>query len=216
VELRGIAKYDKEAKHYGVAAEWICARLAQVLGLPCPSPALTRDNAGRLCFVSLKFGPLVGLPAPAVPPDLVIDHPGIAAGVLAFDTWVLDVDRHAGNMAYTPRALAPAIFDHGRALGAEAERALIPALLGRAGDPVPPNHCLLPHILSAIPIGPWIDTISNLRHSTIDIITDEAAAAGALTVSEAPVIADFLKVRQRNVRTLLELSLARLPDWGLV
>jgi hypothetical protein len=103
VLMEGIAK-DDSSEHYTVANEYICNRAALAVGLPVPPGTIAKKADRTNMFVCLRFtaGP-TSLPA-VDPADLVADHPQLAAGIIAFDCWVGNWDRHAGNFAYAQGA----------------------------------------------------------------------------------------------------------------
>jgi hypothetical protein len=215
VQLQAIAKVDHDPDSCVVGVEWICARLAQLVALPAPPPALTRSSDGRLWFVCLQFGDLTQLPAPVVPPQLVADHPEVAAGIIAFDAWIANADRHAQNLAYVPGKVPPVIFDHGHAFAAGGSRAKLTQLPSHLADPAP-TGCLVPHLSTAQPFGPWLSVLTGVPSASIQRIAEEAVSAGALRADEAHVIHDYLVKRQSHLSAALRAGCSALTDWGIV
>jgi hypothetical protein len=101
-QLDGVVKTWDASAPYTVANEYICGRLATTIGLPAPPGTIARLNDGTWGFVMLRFGHR-GDRLPPVDPDEVVRYkPSLAAGVVAFDSWVLNFDRHTGNLAFAP------------------------------------------------------------------------------------------------------------------
>lgn len=108
VTLDAVGKFDVDpAVTAGVAAEYLCNRLAIACGLPVPGASLTRRNDGTISFTSVRFGSLSQIPAPVVSADFVSAFPDLSAGIVAFDAWTLNRDRNAGNIAYIQKIQHP-------------------------------------------------------------------------------------------------------------
>lgn len=101
--LNGVAKVAPAGvRPYLVANEQICARLASIINLPVPPGVIVESTSGQVGYVALRFGNANERPPRLIPTDLVNDCPEIAAGILTFDCWVANGDRHAENLAYSP------------------------------------------------------------------------------------------------------------------
>lgn len=117
-QISALVKENTPASPSTVANEAVATSLAQVLGLPVPVGGIVPADGDGLAWASLHFGPGGQRPPPVIPGALVQDHPRLAAGVIAFDCWILNDDRHAGNLAYARNLVPVAVFDHGaRAAG---------------------------------------------------------------------------------------------------
>src|SRR5262245_35107395 len=99
VGVAGVAKPANPGVPYALAAELICGGLARAVMLPIP-PTFFIENNGTKYHVSLNFN-LAGqqLP-PANPAALMASHHALAWGIVLFDIWVLNDDRHANNLAF--------------------------------------------------------------------------------------------------------------------
>ncbi len=212
--LGGVVKADQDPTQSCTAAnEYICNRLALALGLPAPPGGLIRTEDGQPAFVSMRFGSLTESPPPVVPPDFVKDQPRIAAGIVAFDCWIANSDRHERNLAYRRGTIPPAIFDHGLCLGGES-RSAIPQLPTRVDEPGF-NNCLAPLIQTSEYLDEWRFAISGLPKTTISAIIEDIVGVGLLTIGEGNLIAGFLRSRQGILRRLLERKMPQVLDWGL-
>lgn len=115
INVTGVAKTHVPGEPYIVANEYICARLAVAVGLPVPPGFLVKKDAEHW-FVSMDFN-LSGEMLPPILPDLLVARkPELCAGIVLFDAWVLNPDRHAKNLAHDTNTDAVVIFDHSRAL----------------------------------------------------------------------------------------------------
>src|SRR5258707_6897182 len=115
--LGGVAKLNPVGgSAYIVAAEYICARLALLIGLPVPPGIAIRTKDGQMGYISLRFGPKGERPPPVIAEHLVEDRPELAAALVAFDGWVANDDRHDQNIAYIRGKLPLVVYDHSHAL----------------------------------------------------------------------------------------------------
>ncbi len=99
IGIAGIAKPNSAALPLVVANELVCGLLAKAILLPSP-PGFIIEHNSQPYYVSLNFN-LAGV---ALPPadvkKLVASQPELASGVLLFDAWVANGDRHRANIAY--------------------------------------------------------------------------------------------------------------------
>jgi hypothetical protein len=212
--LQGIGKADQYDHINRVGAEAICSRLGMILGLPVPPGVVVQDPDGRFTWVSLQFGDLSALPAPIVPPALVQHRPADAAGVIVFDHWVGNDDRHDGNLAFSQGNLPLAVFDHDQALGG-GFRSEIPLLPGKADQALldPANHCLMPHAPPAHFFEPWLDLVRSTPASLIEAQCADLVRAGYWTDDEAAAVSAFLTLRREHLSEILRSQLPSL-NWG--
>lgn len=63
--IGAIAKTNAAGRPFLVANEFICNRLAMMLGLPTPPGVIARSDNGEACFVALRFGRHSEVPPPA-------------------------------------------------------------------------------------------------------------------------------------------------------
>ncbi len=104
---------------YLLANEWICSSLGTLLRLPIPPFALMRKAAvSQRYFASLDFGTKEVLPSDMDPKRLCECLPQLATGVVIFDIFIANPDRHEGNLK-TDDPDQPTViqlFDHDHAL----------------------------------------------------------------------------------------------------
>ena len=81
---------------YRIPNEYICTRLGDLIGLPVPPCVLTYcDVLGSpTIFSSLNFN-VDKNNLPPIEPDCCVKHlPMLSSGVLLFDIWIANEDRH--------------------------------------------------------------------------------------------------------------------------
>ena len=213
--LGGVAKSEPDPSVTCLTAnEYVCNRLALALGLPVPPGAFIRTVDRSVAFVSLRFGSLTESIPPVIPADLARDQPLVAGGIIAFDCWIRNSDRHTGNLAYRKGVIPPTMFDHGLCLGGES-RSGIAGLSNEISKPGYP-HCLSAHIKTARHLENWLTTIKALPLVTMTSILEEVVSVNLLTSREAKMITAFLRHRQMHLHSVLQQTLSHLPDWGLL
>lgn len=217
VTLEGVSKMDTRPNGYYVANEFICNKLAMILGLPVPTGVLVPTASGFPAFVSLRFGPANSRPPPVIPQHLVEDHPKLSGQVVAFDCWIINADRHARNLAYSRGNIAPAVFDHSHALFGPGAGDGVSHIEDKAGKPVI-SGCIPPVLDDSSGIYGMADRILSLHSDTIESVFLEAANFGLITDEEATRGAMAMTTRSYEVATLCEAEQAKFPkitQWGL-
>jgi hypothetical protein len=109
--LQWRAKKATPGQPYIVANELVCGRIAGVLLLPCPPGALMQKDADTY-FFSLDFNIAGQALPPASASEIVAKFPRLAWGIIVFDVFVMNSDRHPGNIAYDTSTDQVQIFDH--------------------------------------------------------------------------------------------------------
>lgn len=207
---------------YYVANEYICAELARLIRLPVP-PAFVARYGGDLCFCSLDYN-LSADRLPPIDPEVAIrEEPNLCAGVIAFDIWVANTDRHRRNISFQatrdPHRLNA--IDHGHALFAASDSltwaadrfAVEGAQRGGRGN----RQCLLDWLADDQRLSDWVGRIERLDSGTIREIFQDAIAA-ELPEDLAKQGASFLLDRRQKLRQLVSSNRAEFPKitaWGL-
>lgn len=212
VTLHGIAKENQHAGASVVATEYISGRLAALVGLPCPPCGVAVAEDGSPAFFSMRFGSLSVRPAPLVPSDMFAEWEQLAYGVILFDLWILNHDRHPENIAYQGEGRSPIIFDHSHAFngGHEVEALRV---LPEHQDDLLLGHCLLSGVQSGAGFAPWIDRIRVMRDWMIEPLIDDACEVGGLPQDCRTHLIDFLAYRRANLGDLLRSQLPAVGDW---
>jgi hypothetical protein len=212
VQMAAVAKKATAAQPYIVANEMICSALARILLLPCPPGAITEHN-NEPYFVSLDFN-LVGMALPPAPAaKIATDHSFDTWGIIVFDVWVMNGDRHASNLAYDVSTKKLQIFDHSHALLNPAGD--ISARLTASKDELAiGGHCLANEIATMDGLQDWTDRVRQVPNYFIDGLVDAAEKVG-LPAGSRTEVKDFLKARRDNIATLIankRASFAKLPQ----
>ena len=214
--LDGVVKVDHPLAPYTVANEYICGRLAATVGLPTPPGTIAQLDDGSLAYVMLRFGLRGDKPPPADVADIVRYKPWLAAGVVVFDDWIINMDRHSGNLGYVS-TVGLSIFDHGHALlgttadGAEAHLA---AHSTRA-------HCggaLAPLVSVSKDLYRWASRLNLLDDELVKEVCDTPWRLGSITKAEAKAASSILNERKRALWKHIDDNqrvFASITDWGL-
>lgn len=210
-----------------VVNEWICGSICQYLRLPIPPFALLRKNNEKVYFASLHFS--IEDTPDDVDAETVWEHfDEEAAGVLLFDIFVCNNDRHNGNLKVddpvSPKRLF--VFDHDQALfgclpGDEVKRLdSMRDRLGVTGSNVSKGnrHCLIDVIDSADWFSVWVGAITEIPDRFIREVCREVVGFG-IDVNLAEYAYDFLCDRKRRFDTLLNShkdEFTQITDWGIL
>jgi hypothetical protein len=213
----GVGKLNSPASPYAVANEFIAGRLGMIIGLPVPPGTTATTDDGELAYVGFRFGKQGEKPPPIIPEHFVADNPHLAAGVVAFDSWIGNEDRHPKNLSYVrePR-IPPVVFDHERALlGAEAGKA-VERLTDRVGESFV-GGCLATEIRDGASFDDWAARIASISAGVIRDVCATALSVGAVTADENEAAIAFLQQRQTRIVEFVSSSpaLANVAQWGL-
>lgn len=207
VATAGVAKKATDDHPHAVSNELICGALARMLLLPVP-PGFIVERDGTPYHVSLDFNLTGHALPPANPRRLVTEHPGLACGILLFDSWILNHDRHDENVAYDSGTKRVQLFDH--------SHALLPGRFNRdwleyneellgIGD-----HCLKGEVVSLDGMQEWHDRIMAVPEYYIEAIVDSAVDVG-LPRNEAESCKEFLFLRRERLLDLVSDHLQEFP-----
>jgi len=210
IAVAGVAKKATAGMPHSVAAELICGNLARSLLLPTPPSFIVEDSVGTPHHVSLNFA-LSGqnLP-PADPSALVAAHHGLACGIVVFDAWIVNPDRHNANLAFDQSTGKVMIFDHSHAfIGASSN--VDDWLSTNAGQLGVGGHCLCPHLKDAVPMKAWLDRINAIPEFYVRDVIAESVSVG-LPAGTATACSDFLLARRDQLLTLLKRNPGMFPN----
>lgn len=217
--LDGVVKQNVAAAPYTVANEYICGRLALAVGLPAPPGTIAQMDDGAKAYVMLRFGHKGDKPPPVDPVEVVTNKPQLAAGVVVFDDWILNRDRHAANLAYIADAGGLSIFDHGHALlGIEDGKAI--DRLTNSVAVIYLGGKLAPHLSSRVDLMKWAGRIRQVPDELVRETCDTPRRLGLITGAEAKATAHMLNERKRTLAGHIEKSRSTFfgiddDDWGL-
>lgn len=212
-QLGGVIKLDTDAAPYTAANELICARLASMIGLPVPPGTIVRGDNGETGYVSLRFGRAGEQPPPVIPEHFVEDHPDLAAGVVAFDCWVGNTDRHNQNLAYSRGNLPPVVFDHSHALfggGTDTSH------LNRPEDPRV-NGSIARLLTSDAGLRLYAERIGSVPQILVQLVIRELESQEVLSPEDANLAGEFLETRRGKLLELLQSAGEPLSavQWGM-
>lgn len=206
---------------YYVAAEYICSELAHQLRLPVP-PSFVAELPGEPApvFCSLAFN-LAGTPAPNVDPALATsEEPDLCSGVIVFDAWIVNTDRHAGNVSFqatrSPHRLN--IFDHSHALFFYADWSTFFSdelgITGNRGN----RHCFLDLLPTGQHVAKWVERIKRIPEYVITEIFNDAIELG-LPEQLAADGARFMIDRRDRLGAIIDANrheFSSVSDWPIV
>jgi hypothetical protein len=179
-----------------------------LIRLPVPPSFLGRRRGDPASYFCSPSANLAGENAPEVDPALVAQaEPELSTGVIVFDIWVANSDRHAGNLRFQVRreGVRLDVFDHSHALFREADSlTLHVGHLGITGVRREHNrHCLLDELQTDSYLRKWVNRVRDVRDELIDEILTEAVRLGlprTLTVDGSR----FLRERKGDLEQLIK------------
>ena len=207
VFVNGIAKEAGPDQPYLVTDELVCSSLGRLLGLPMP-PGFLVSKDGTPHFVSLNFN-LAGEALPnADPVALVAAHPVLACGIVLFDAWIVNPDRHPRNLSYNTVTGDVTLFDHSHCLYAgRGGRAHLEANRDRLGIG---GHCLARNIEHLDGFQQWQRRLDALPAFMID----DALQHGLIDpfgATDAKFCLDYLLDRRARLPEMIRSERASFP-----
>ncbi len=206
VGVSGIAKAASASLPYVVVNELVCASLARALLLPVP-PGFIIDHDSKPHYVSLDFN-LSGAALPPVnPAALVAAHPSLACGLVLFDVWIANGDRHRSNIAFDTVSNKVMIFDHSHALYGSTGLTRLEALDDQLGID---SHCIAAELTNLGGVASWIERIRLVPEFYIRSVIADAVDVG-LPVAETDFLIDFLLRRREKLPALIRATRGAFP-----
>jgi hypothetical protein len=208
VAVFGVGKTGSAQLPLTVANELICADLARGVRLPVP-PSFLVYKGDEPYHVSLNFH-LSGedLP-PANAGAIVADDPDLAWGLILFDAWICNRDRHAGNLAYDKATKRMTVFDHSHCFVASGATA---GLDGLRGSLAIGGHCLASQAKAVDGVRRWHARIMEVPEFYVREAVQQTVGVGPMTTDVASFCADFLLERRPRLVDLLKASKATFPN----
>lgn len=207
VGVNGIAKCATPDLPHVVSSELVCNQLARAILLPAP-PGFVIEHDGKPYYASLDFN-LSGqdLP-PAIPSSVVLNQPNLACGIVIYDTWIVNPDRHTGNIAYDQAKNKVQVYDHSHALFYGEDFA---SYLDNNRDEIGiGDHCLLPEITDLNGFIMWNERINSIPDYFIREVILSAVDVG-LPEDKVQYCADYLIERRRRLMDLLRKDQSIFP-----
>lgn len=212
INVTGVAKTNQLGEPHIVANEYICARLAAAVGLPVPPGFLVKKD-DEPWFVSMDFN-LSGDVLPPILPNLLLARkPDLCAGIVLFDAWILNPDRHAKNLAHDTTTDGVVIFDHSRALMPTdlQQREYAEAMVDK---PAIGAHCLATILKDASTFDHWHHRIMAVAdHQIADALSD--AAEVGLEPGNVDFFRKYLLDRRQRLPNIVANNTAVFPNLTL-
>jgi hypothetical protein len=210
---------------YTVAQEYICAELAKHIRLPLPPHFIARDRRSKellFCTMNLTLG---GGEPPRLdqPKSAVAQEPDLCTGLILFDIWVLNTDRHDENVSFQsqrpPQRLG--IFDHSHTLFFYPDWSVRfhgKLAIGGKDAPESNRHVLLDHLDTIDHIPKWLKRIRGVPDEYLGEILMNATELGLPTLIAKQAFA-FLRERRDTLQKILDdhrHEFSSIHQWGLV
>ena len=137
----------------------------------------------------------------------------MATGIIVFDCWIANNDRHDENLARVGSEIY--LFDHDRALLATGAR-----------DPKMPDHLLVRHCLAgelktADHFSQWTERVDKLDEHAIGRVIIDAVTEGALPETRSAAVLEMLRYRRGRLRAMLQEArndgiFRSVPQWTFI
>ncbi len=233
VSLSAIAKSNGPNAPYCIPSELICCELGRFIGLPIPPVAMVSEPGGGVgpVFASLDFN-LAGNTLPPVDVAKCLQLlPSLSTGLLLFDIWMANCDRHPANFSVDFLSTPPqmSVFDHSHALfgytasGGQSRLQQLRDRLGiswKTNNPVDSGkhrHCLLDSLNLDDHFAHWHDRIKLTPDFFVQDRCEAALAFGA-TQLEVDAAVDFILHRRDRMMSIIKESRAEftgIKTWRL-
>lgn len=153
--------------------------------------------------MSLNFN-LAGHDLPPVNPQLVVKElPELSAGIIVFDAWIVNPDRHRSNIAYYQATRQLQIFDHASAFFCGKDAASARSFLESKKDSLGIGaHCLAAHVEDLSGMQEWIRRVKTVADFYIEEVVKAAVNVG-LPRTEADFCSGYLKDRRDGLEQLV-------------
>lgn len=208
VFVAGVAKQSSTPHPYIVANELLCNRLARAILLPVP-PGFLLERDGEPCYASLDFNLSGEQLPPANVPRLVNEKPRVAAGIVAFDIWIVNGDRHRRNIAYDTVQSKVHVYDHSHAFFQYPDGR---QRLRQNEDRLGLNgHCVAAELNTLAYVEEWINRIRAIPQYYVEEAVKDATDAG-LPEGEVDFCVEFLLDRRDRLAGLVDSNRSDFPN----
>jgi len=203
------AKRDAN-NQFEVFNELLGTRLATLVGLPVPPGFILNDNG--FWFASMRFS-ILGVELPDGDSErLVAEQPFLACGIVVFDSWIANADRHSRNFFYDCEDKKVWLFDHGRALLDGVGVGHLEARqdgLGISTD----DHDIMSEITSLDDFDEWMERIGGVSDR---LIMDAASEASEVIDDKAAALAcgRWLIQRKGLLKDIFKRNLGKFPKYS--
>jgi hypothetical protein len=132
--------------------------------------------------------------------------PQLSCGILLFDMWVLNGDRHNGNISHDTVANKVQLFDHSHALFAHGnfQNFVNASSIG--------GHCLAPVVSALDGLQDWNSHIAAVPERFVrSVVADVAGDEFGITAGKAQECADFLIARRAQLIDIAKAHMGIFP-----
>jgi hypothetical protein len=208
-----------------VANEYCGGELARQLRLPVP-PGFVADvpEDGETAYATLGFN-LHGENTPEIDAAAAVRaEPDLCSGVLVFDVWIINTDRHPKNLSFLERRPPHRVnvFDHSHApfypdaISAMQQRMGIAGWVEQ-GEQRGHRHCLLDVLPTDAFLMKWVERIQSIPEAHIREICTDAEPLG-WPAGTAATVANQLIGRRAQLPWLISRErheFKSINQWGL-
>lgn len=204
-QLVSFSSYVRRSTHerpWAVVNDYIATTMALAAGVPVPPNALVefRQTTGHL---ALAYGEGGMTPPPVDLSQAVPDDPWAATGIMVFDQWLLNEDRHEDNVVKLPGRPLVAIDHDGALLGHDRVADPVSALAGMRERWVV-NGAIAQHLTTWEYVTPWTHRIKSVTQEEIRRAAYLCFDSNLVNAAEREAIIDFLARRQDTVGRHME------------
>jgi hypothetical protein len=217
VRVAAYTRRDTPDRPFAVVNDYVASTLGTAVGLPVPPGSLIRFYQGGAGYLSLGFSDRGDRPPPIIPPIFVHERPWDACGVIAFDQWILNTDRHDENLAYLP-SLGVAVFDHDLSLINRPPDNDACASLEAGLDQVVKGHMLARHLETVEYFPEWYQRIASIGKREIRRAVSTCRDAGIIDAAVKEKLVAFLEHRQTRVKSYVDRTISeyvKVASWPL-
>jgi hypothetical protein len=205
VSIGGIAKSNSQSHPYVVPNELVCGALARAILLPVP-PGFVVEHKSLPHYVSLNFNFTDEKLAPADTSLIAAQWPDLAAGIVLFDIWILNDDRHDQSIYLDRTTEKLYIFDHSHAFLRRKGRA---RLLEKASELAIGNHCLASKLPDLSHFNKWHERIKSIPEFYIREVLVSATKVG-LSEEDVDFCVEYLVTRRSRLAAIVNVNMHRL------
>lgn len=201
IGIAGIAKPSSTEFPFQVPNEIICTDIGRAIRLPIPPGCVVTHESGKVVhYVSLDFSQSAELLPPIDARALARDFPELACGIILFDLWMANEDRHEANLSYDTDTKTIQIFDHGRAILSAGGRSRLEKIDDRK---IIDSNCLSGEIRNMSGFSVWNNRIKSIPKFFIEEVVSDAKKFG-FPEDEVKFCTDFLLDRRSKLMRLVK------------
>lgn len=214
VRLSAFMRQNYPERPWGVVNDYISSMLGMSIGLPVPPGALIQLYDGEYAYVSMGFSIKGDRLPPVIFEQFVVERPWEASGIIAFDQWISNTDRHDENIGYHDR-FGVAVFDHDLSLLIRSQNDPI-GMLREYRDAHVVRHDLAPYMTTAEYFEMWSTRISSVTTQEVRRIVYNCRHAGLITNDLVQELVRFIEHRKTRVLDYIQRTrdeYAKIAEW---